>query len=343
MTQQQQMTEQHPTTKEKEIVYLQPAYPCDDKEDEIDLLDLWNVLWRGKWLIALVVSAAVLIAGYMAFFSLPVTYKSEAVLLETQQDKSSFGGLSGLIGNLPIPVPLPGNQTSILSFLESRTLKERLITKYDLLPILYKDIWDPAGKKWLVEKPEQAPSLVKALQGRKLDEIFEVSADKTTGLITISWVDESQPFCKELLDRVIEELNFFLDNEYISSARKEREFVEQRLAIATKDLEHWERQVPTEQNTLARITRESLAAQSVYTELRKQLELARISEAKENISFKVLDAPYVPEYPFKPKKILIVALAAAGSFFFAVFLVFFLQFVKNLKARGKEKTAGSGE
>ncbi|MBI4793506.1 MAG: hypothetical protein HY789_12455 [Deltaproteobacteria bacterium] len=235
------------------------------------------------------------------------------------------------------------NQTSILSFLESRTLKERLITKYDLLPILYKDIWDPNSKKWLVEKPEQTPSLVKALQGKKLDEIFVVSSDKTTGLTTVSWVDESPSFCKEMLDRIIEELNFFLDNEYISSARKEREFIVQQLALATKDLEYWERQVPTEQVTLARITREHLAAQTVYTELRKQLELAKISEAKENISFKVLDAPFVPENPFKPKKILIVALAAVGSFFFAVFLVFFLQFVKNLKARGNEKTAGSGQ
>ena len=338
------MSEQHQSTKEKEIIYLQPAYPCDDKDDVIDLLDLWNVLWRGKWLIALVVTVAVLVAGYMAFFYLPVTYKSEAVLLETKQDNSALGGLSGLIGTLPIPVTLSGSsQTSILSFLESRTLKERLITKYDLLPILYKDIWDSNSKKWLVEKPEQTPSLVKALQVKKMDEIFVVSSDKTTGLTTVSWVDESPVFCREMLDRVIEELNFFLDNEYISSARKEREFVVQQLAIATKDLEYWERQVPTEQVTLARITRERLAAQTVYTELRKQLELAKISEAKENISFKVLDAPFVPENPFKPKKILIVALAAVGSFFFAVFLVFFLQFVKNLKAREHGKTAGSGQ
>ncbi|MCK9296674.1 MAG: Wzz/FepE/Etk N-terminal domain-containing protein [Desulfobulbaceae bacterium] len=338
------MPEQHHTTKEKEIVYLQPAFPCDGKEDEIDLLDLWNVLWQGKWLIALVVSVSILAAAGLAFFYLPVTYKSEAVLLETKQDGSALAGLSGLIGNLPIPSDLSGgNQTSILSFLESRTLKERLITKYNLLPILYKDIWDPNNKKWLVDEPEQAPTLVKTLQSKKLDEIFEVISDKTTGLTTISWVDQSPAFCKEMLDRVIAELNFFLDNEYISSARKEREFVEHRLALATKDLEYWERQVPTEQTTLAQITREHLAAQTVYTELRKQLELARISEAKENISFKVLDAPFAPETPFKPKKILIVLLAATGSFFFAVFLVFFLQFVKNLKAREREKTVARGE
>ncbi len=107
----------------------------------------------------------------LAFFYLPVTYKSEAVLLETKQDGSGLAGFSGLIGNLPIPIDLSGsNQTSILSFLESRTLKERLITKYNLLPILYKDIWDPNNNKWLVDEPEQAPTLVKALQGKVLDE-----------------------------------------------------------------------------------------------------------------------------------------------------------------------------
>ncbi|MBI4793505.1 MAG: hypothetical protein HY789_12450 [Deltaproteobacteria bacterium] len=83
------MSEQHQSTKEKEIIYLQPAYPCDDKDDEIDLLDLWNVLWQGKWLIALVVSVSVLVAGYMAFFYLPVTYKSEAVAPRNQTGQFS--------------------------------------------------------------------------------------------------------------------------------------------------------------------------------------------------------------------------------------------------------------
>jgi len=338
------MSEQHQSSKEKEIIYLQQAYPCDSEEEEINLLDLWNVIWQGKWLIVLVVTAAVLVAGGLVFFYLPVTYKSDAVLLEITQDKSDINSLSGLIGNLPIPISLPGNgQTSIVSFLESRTLKERLITKYNLLPILYKEIWDTESKKWMVEETDLEPTPIKALQSEVLDDVYMLSTDKETGLATISWVDESAQFSKEMLDRIIEELNFFLDNEYISSARKEREFIEQQLANATKELEYWERQVPTEQVTLARITRERLGAQTVYTELRKQLELARISEARENISFKVLDAPFVPETPFKPKKILIVTLAAVGSFFVAVFLVFFLQFVKNLKAREREKTAGSGQ
>lgn len=323
---------------------MQPVYPCNVEEEGIELLDLWCVFWQGKWLVAFVVFIAVLVAGGLAFFYLPITYKSDAVLIEIKQDKTSLNGLSGLIGNLPIPIDLPGsNQISIISFLDSRTLKERLISKYDLLPILYKNIWDPEGKKWLVEESDMEPTPIKVLQNEVLEDIYRVRKDKQTSLVTISWVDESPQFSKDMLDRVIAELNFFLDNEYISNARKEREFVEERLALATQELEYWERQVPTEQTTLARITRERLAAQTVYTELRKQLELARISEARENISFKVLDAPFVPEERYKPKRILIVLLSAVASFFFAVFLVFFLQFKKKSKSRRLEKTVGSGQ
>ncbi|MFC1844726.1 GNVR domain-containing protein, partial [Thermodesulfobacteriota bacterium] len=99
----------------------------------------------------------------------------------------------------------------------------------------------------------------------------------------------------------------------------------------TEELEYWERQVPSEKLTLSKITRERLASQTVYTELRKQLELAKISEAKELETFKVLDKPFVPERPFKPKKRIIVALTFVTSFFFALFGVFFLNFIRNLK------------
>jgi uncharacterized protein involved in exopolysaccharide biosynthesis len=323
--------------KEKEIVYLQPAYPPGIEEDEIDLLDLWNVLWKGKWIIFGITSLAVIVACILAFLVLPVTYQSSTVLSPINQQQSPTSGLSSLLGNLPIPISLPGSsdQTGIMAFLQSRTLKERLITKYDLLPVIYKDLWEPAGKTWKVDDPEDAPTVVKALQEQKLENFFTVSQDKDSRLITLTWTDESPEFSKTMLDHVIEELNFFLDNEYVSNAKREREFVEKQLTEATGELESWERQVPTEKITLAQITRERLAAQTVYTELRKQLELAKISEAKENISFKVLDEPFVPEYRYKPNRKLIVALSFAASFFFAVFLVFFLNFIKNART-GKE-------
>ena len=70
---------------------------------------------------------------------------------------------------------------------------------------------------------------------------------------------------------------------------------------------------------------------SVYAELRKQLELAKINEVKEIIRFKVLDEAYVPESRFKPKRSRICALTIVASGFFSVFLVFLRNFVVNIR------------
>jgi uncharacterized protein involved in exopolysaccharide biosynthesis len=163
-----------------------------------------------------------------------------------------------------------------------------------------------------------------------------VNQDKKSDLINLSWEGEDPAFCALMLQRIIQELTFFLENEYVSDAKREREFIEGQLAKATEELEYWERQVPSEKLTLSKITREQLASQTVYTELRKQLELAKISEAKELESFEVLDKPFVPEKHFKPKKRLIVALTFVTSFFIALFCVFFLNFIRNLKTDGAQ-------
>lgn len=324
--------------KEKEIVYAYPPFPFgENRDDEIDLIDLWRVVWAGKFFIISFVIFCTLVAGVVSFFYLPKTYKSTAALIPAKQEKSSLGSLGGLIGNLSLPITLPGQGSSnIISFLESRTLKERLISKYDLLPVLYAGLWDAEKKSWMVEAPEEKPTIIKALQSQIFDNYFSVSKDSKTDLINLSWSGIEPEFCYLMLERVIRELTFFLENEYVSDARREREFVEGQLAKATGELEYWERQVPSEKLTLSKITRERLASQTVYTELRKQLELAKISEAKELETFKVLDHPYVPERPFKPKKLLIIALTLVVSFFIALFGVFLINFIRNLKKEEKQ-------
>ncbi|MEJ2333312.1 MAG: Wzz/FepE/Etk N-terminal domain-containing protein, partial [Desulfobulbaceae bacterium] len=243
--------------KEKEIVYAYPPFPVgESREDEIDLIELWRVVWAGKLFIIAFVVFCTLVAGVVSFVFLPKIYKSTAALIPAKQEKSSLGSLGGLIGNLALPISLPGQGSSnIMSFLESRTLKERLITKYNLLPVLYSDLWNPETKKWAVDAPDDKPTLIKALQAGILDAYFSVSQDKNNDLINLSWSGEEPAFCALMLERVIKELTFFLENEYVSDAKREREFVEGQLAKATEELEYWERQVPSEKLTLSKITR----------------------------------------------------------------------------------------
>ena len=283
--------EENPKPPEKEFIYV-PVPQMDMEEDEIDLLELWNTIWKGKWFIMGFTLLCTLVAVYVTLFVLPVVYKSDVVLQPTET--SSQSGLSALAANLPISIPLggaEGKNANIVSFLNSRTIKQRLIEKYDLLPKLFSDIWDKENKKWLVDAPEKKPTMLKAILNLK--DRYQIDKDKKTELITISWMDEDPEFTKLMLDRTVKEVRYFLENEYESDAKRERVFVEKQLDKAEKELEHWERQVPSDQIalTIERFPKfiglpERFASQTVYTELRKQLELSKISEVNQNLDIR---------------------------------------------------------
>ncbi len=326
------------TSEQQQIVYVPAQYPPYEEEDEIDLLELWGVLWQGRWFIGLLALLSTLTA---VFVSLQMTdiYKSTAVLQPTESQQGGLGKLAGLAANLPIPVNLPGGEgksQSIMAFLESRNIQERLITRYDLLPRLYPDQWEPETGQWMVEDPDERPTLAKALQRNAVAKKMETSQNDKNGLITVGWESDDPVFAKSMVERIINEAKDYLENEYETDAQREREFVELQLAKAKQELEYWERQVPSQQVPQAEIQRELLAAQTVYAELRKQLELARIAESKEVVRFKLLDSPFVPVDKSEPKRSMICALTLVASIFLAIFLVFFRQFLVNARKKCSE-------
>ncbi|MBN2333300.1 MAG: hypothetical protein JXO49_06085, partial [Deltaproteobacteria bacterium] len=238
-------------------------YPAPYEEDEIDLLEYWNVIWGAKKFISLFTLGCTILAVIIVLI-LPVTYRSTAVLQPTTPDSGTMGKLSALAGSLPFSLGLPTGDTTgqkLMDFLSSRTLKERLLEKYDLLPYLFADDWDADKKKWKEDDPEDQPSIVKTIQDEVLEDIYAVSSDKKSELITISWVDEDPKFAATMLDRVINELNYYLDFEYETDAQRERVFIEEQLQKAKTELERWEQQVPNVKTSQAAITRELLASQ----------------------------------------------------------------------------------
>jgi len=311
---------------------------AQSSDDEIDLLALWAVLWRRKFFILSFTLLATLAAVYVTLFVMPETYQSQAVLLPTGADNDKMGGLAGLASSLPIPISLPGaggaGSQLIMAFLESQNFKAKLIDKYALLPRLNKKQWDADKQQWLIDDPKKKPTTIKAIQGKALDSIYDVKQDKKTQLITITWVDEEPAFAAEMVGRVVSELEYYLAYEYESDSQRERKFAEKELAGATSELEAWEQKVPSDELSLAKIKRELLAATTVYTELRKQVELAKLTEEKEVVNFKTVDPPFVPEIRFKPKRSLICALTLVTAGFLSILLVFVGE---AIAARGKEK------
>ena len=80
-----------------------------------------------------------------------------------------------------------------------------------------------------------------------------------------------------------------------------------------------------------RLKRNALTQEKVFELLTQQYELAKIDEAKEDITFQVIDKAIPPEKRIKPKRRLNVMLAGVVSLFAGIFLVFFLEYLANLR------------
>lgn len=79
-------------------------------------------------------------------------------------------------------------------------------------------------------------------------------------------------------------------------------------------------------------TRQALLGQ-INTLLTQQYEMAKINEAKEDISFSVIDWARVPHQRYKPKRKQIVMIAFMMSLFSAIFLAFFMEYLGKMRTQ----------
>lgn len=64
-------TEDSHSSSSKEIIYLPANYQAQEDEDEIDLLELWNILWNGRWFVAGLAFIVTLAAALVTLYVLP--------------------------------------------------------------------------------------------------------------------------------------------------------------------------------------------------------------------------------------------------------------------------------
>ncbi|KAB0671051.1 lipopolysaccharide biosynthesis protein [Oryzomonas sagensis] len=76
--------------------------------------------------------------------------------------------------------------------------------------------------------------------------------------------------------------------------------------------------------------RELKTQEAIFEQLTKQYEVAKISEAKDSSSVQVLDEAVAPLKKSKPKRSMIVILAAVTAFFASIFVVFIQEYLSKL-------------
>ncbi len=193
-------------------------YPTS--EEEIDLYELWEILLKRKKLIFSFFTIGLVLATVVSFLMKPV-YRSEASVIPVSSQPTS--GIAELAGQF-LGIQIKGENTSskIMAVLKSRTLRERVVKKLNLVEILAKEV--PKGRDPL------------SVAVSSLEEIITVSSDRKTGLITIGVEYTDKELAKLIATAVLEELKQILKEKALTVAKANRLFLESQLKETEEDL-----------------------------------------------------------------------------------------------------------
>lgn len=259
----------------------------DLSEDEIRLIDLWTIVWSGKWrIIGVTLVFAVLSVVYAIYAT--EWYRAEVLLAPAAERNAAalpnqLGGLAALAG-----VNLGGDDSvEAVATLKSREFARGFIEDLDLLPVLFADVWDAGSKRWVVEDPADQPDIRDAV---KLfhDEILRVSEDRGTGLVTLAveWPDPE--VAARWATVLVQRLNSIMRQRALAEAETNVSYLQQQLA---------ETNVVTLQQAVGRL-------------LESELQKLMLARGTQEFAFRVIDSAEPPKRHVRPKRALI---AVAGT------------------------------
>ena len=286
-------------------------------DDEIDLRELFNVIWEGKKLIILITSV-VAICSIVYSLMLPNYYSSESVLIaRDSQNSGSLSQYSGLASLAGVSLPSSGATpvSEVMEIIRSREFVKHLITFENVLPSimaaksydaasqeLYFDpeIYDAKNKKWIRETIKNKGTKPSYLQAHKAYlAMLSISQDKKTGLISIKIEHISPIFAKDFLALVIKEANALNREIDIDSSSKALSYLKIELS----------------QTSLVEIKK------SINQLIEAQLETRMMASIYDEYSLISLEPPFIPEEKSRPGRSFMVILGTMLGGIFSVIIV----------------------
>ncbi len=271
----------------------------EEYDDEINLLDYINVLKKHYRLISVIVIVSVLTTGIVSFLS-PRIYQATAAIIPASQMKEQTG-MSRIAMQFGISTAPAANVSEIVRLLKSNILMERVIKRYNLLPVFFK-------KDELKEMPE-ASRIWNGI--RYLKDIFTVNHNQREGIIEISAEFTDPETAADIINYMLTELTDYMSGEARRVAETNKKYLESLI----------------NKNT------DPLIGQKIYSLIAKQIEMSMMAEVKDNFAFKILDPPKAPDRKIKPKIKMNILLSFFTSLFAAIFLAFFIEYIGKIKSR----------
>ncbi|NPA66584.1 MAG: hypothetical protein GXO11_06845 [Epsilonproteobacteria bacterium] len=302
---------------------MQMQQECYTPEDEIDLKELWQTIKKGKKTIFITMFVIVSLT-FVYVLSIPNTYKSSAVLIPSASKGSSLGSLGGLAAMAGVSFGSGGDITPDVAFstlLKDEGFMKQFIQKNHLIELFensqkeshyvfafgFRGLYDFFHSSKKEEEESQEDKIYNLMQ--KLQKGLSISADKQSGLITISYSDYDRFLAPKIVEMFLNDASAYL-------VKNSLENIESRLHYFEKEI----RKV------------ESFELRTALSQMiSKILQEKVMIKSKRYYKADLLTAPEVAyvKNKTKPKRGLILVVSFITSLILGIFLVFFLEFLKN--------------
>lgn len=260
----------------KEITNRDPKYRDPHLEEELIIEAEDAEAYRGKTIARLALlwqerrllfrcAAVGLVVSTIIVFLIPVQFTSKTRLMPPDQAGAGMASMLAALGKGGSELGVIGSElfglrTSsdlFVGILHSRTIQDQLINKFDLRKVYGISRWEDTRK---------------ALEKRT-----DVTSDRKSGIITIAVSDHSAERAAGLAREYVAALNRIVLTQNTSSAHKEKEFLEQRLAQVQVDLEKAEKDFGdfASKNTAIDVKEQGKAMLGAAAELQGQLIAAQ--------------------------------------------------------------------
>jgi LPS O-antigen subunit length determinant protein (WzzB/FepE family) len=301
----------------------------DQYDDEIDLRELFGVLWGNKIKI-IGITAVFSVVSVIYALSVPNQYKASALLAPAQQQSGGLSGALGQLGGLAslAGVSIGGGESSeaqvAQEIMKSWSFIEGFIADNDLAAEVYaaegwsresnqlkfdNDVYAVKTKTWLVKNDNIGrlgpPTSWQLFE--KFSEMLAVSEDKKSGLISISIEYYSPQIAKQWLDL------------YISSINKHMQA--RQVVKVSNNIEYLEAQI--EKTSITEMQ------EVFYTIIEEQIKSQMLAEASPDYAFVAVSPSMVPEEKSQPKRALICILGTLLGGILSVLTVLVLHFARK--------------
>ena len=297
-------------------------------DDEIDLRELFGVLWTGKVKI-IAITAMFAVASVIYALSVPNQYKATALLAPAQSDGGGLSGALGQLGGLAslAGVSLGGGESGeaqiAQEIMKSWSYIEGFIADNNIAVEVYaaegwskgsntlqinNDAYDVEANKWLLEdesgaiKPPNSWQLFQAFSG-----MLSISEDKKSGLVSVSIEYYSPQIAKQWVDMYVESINRFMQQRQIDKV--------------TRNIAYLQEQI--EKTAIAEMQ------EVFYTIIEEQTKNKMLAEASPDYVFVAVGPSMVPELKSQPKRALICILGTLLGGMLSVLLVLIMHYAKR--------------